>query len=189
MKIPIEISARHLHITKAHLEILFGRGYQLQPIRDLSQPGQFAAAETVTLAGPRGQIKAVRILGPCRDYTQVELALTDAYHLGLKPPVRCSGNLAGSSAITLIGPKAKLELKQGAILAWRHIHFDPASAEKAQVKDGQMLKVRVFGDRGLVFFNVRVRINKKYRLAMHLDTDEANAAGLGPGAWGELVKD
>ena len=187
MKIPIEISARHIHITKQHLEVLFGAGYRLRPKRELSQPGQFAAQETVSLVGPRGQIENVRILGPCRDYTQVEIALTDAYHLGIKPPVRCSGNLAGSAPITIIGPKGKLDLAEGAILAWRHIHFDPDSAQSAGVEDGQMVKVRVEGERGLIFFNVRVRVSPHYKLAMHLDTDEANAAGIQPGSWGEII--
>ena len=187
MQIPIEVSARHIHITQEHLEVLFGPGFKLTPEHDLSQPGQFASKQTVTLAGPRGQIKNVRILGPCRDYTQVELALTDAYHLGLKPPVRCSGDLNGSSPITLIGPKAKLDLDQGAIVAWRHIHFDPESAKKARVKDGQMVKVRVGGEREIIFCNVRVRVNPHYRLAMHLDTDEANAAGILKTTRGELI--
>ncbi len=178
MKIPIEISARHAHLSKADLEILFGKGFELSKFKDLSQAGQFVAEQVVSLEGPRGALESVRILGPCREKTQVEISETDARHLGLNPPVRNSGNLDGTPGIKIIGPSGSVVLRQGVILALRHIHIDPASARDFGVKDGDRIKVDVSGVRDLLFENVLVRVSPDFKLAMHIDTDEANAAGI-----------
>ncbi|MDO8592229.1 MAG: phosphate propanoyltransferase [bacterium] len=178
MKVPIEISARHVHLSKPDLEILFGQGFALAKLHNLSQTGQFASEQTVSLAGPGGAIERVRILGPCRGQTQVEVSETDARKLGLNPPVRDSGNLAGTHGIKIAGPVGELELKQGVILALRHIHIDPATAAQLGVKNGDRVKVDTGGARDLLFENVLVRVDPSFRLAMHIDTDEANAAGI-----------
>ncbi|MGI6082917.1 MAG: phosphate propanoyltransferase [Limnochordia bacterium] len=177
MEIPVGISVRHVHLSQEDLEHLYGPGHQLTKLRDLRQPGEFAAKEVVALVGPRMRtIENVRILGPCRDQTQVELARTDAIVLGLNPPVRQSGNLAGSSPITLIGPKGALSLPEGCIVANRHIHMNPQDAGRLGVKDNDIVSVEVTGDKGLVFHNVQVRVREGWVLEMHLDTDDANAA-------------
>ncbi|MFH1255095.1 MAG: phosphate propanoyltransferase [bacterium] len=178
MKVPIEISACHAHLSKMDLEILFGKGFELSKFKNLSQIGQFAAEQTVALEGPRGRLEGVRILGPCREKTQVEISETDARHLGLNPPVRNSGNLDGTPGIKIIGPLGSVVLRQGVILALRHIHIDPASARDFGVKDGDRIKVDVSGIRDLLFENVLVRVNPDFKLSMHIDTDEANAAGI-----------
>ena len=178
MKVPIEISARHIHLSCKDTAALFGAGFELSKYKDLSQPGQFACKETVKLVGPRGEINNVRILGPCRVQTQVEVSETDAKALGLEPPIRDSGNLAGTSGIKVIGPRGQLELKQGLILALRHIHIDPATALKLGVKNYDRVKVDTIGERDLLFENVLVRVSPDFKLAMHIDTDEANAAGI-----------
>lgn len=178
MKVPIEISARHIHLSKGDLEILFGRGFELSKYKDLSQPGQFAAEETVKLVGPSGQIEKARVLGPCRAQTQVEVSETEARALGLNPPVRDSGNLGGTPGIKIVGPSGKIDLKRGVILASRHIHMDPATAAKLGVKNYDHVKVDTAGARDLLFENVLVRIDPAFKLAMHIDTDEANAAGI-----------
>ena len=178
MKIPIEISARHTHLSETDAEILFGAGFILSKLRDLSQTGQFAAQETVKLVGPKSQIDKVRVLGPYRKITQVEISETDAKELGLEPPVRDSGNLAGSAGVKIIGPAGELNLKQGVILALRHIHMDPATAENLVVKNGDRVKVEFSGARNLLIENVLVRVDPSFRLALHIDTDEANAAGI-----------
>jgi len=179
MQITIEISARHVHLSKPDLEKLFGPGYELTKLKGLSQqPGQFAAKETVKLVGPAGQLEKVRVLGPCRQETQVEVSETEARTLGLNPPVRDSGNLGGTPGIKIVGPKGEVELKQGVILALRHIHIDPATAAELGVKNYDRVKVDTIGPRDLLFENVLVRVDPSFRLAMHIDTDEANAAGI-----------
>lgn len=176
-KIIIETSARHIHLRQADLETLFGEGYELTKKKDLSQPGQFACVEKVKVVGPRGE-KAMSVLGPVRDYTQIELALTDARSLGLEAPVRGSGDLAGSGACKLVGPKGEVELTEGVIAAKRHIHFSPEDAEAMGIKDRQIVKVEVkTNGRSLVFGDVMCRVKDTYATFMHIDTDESNAAG------------
>ena len=186
--ITIGISNRHLHLSQADLETLFGVGHQLTVMKDLSQPGQYAAEETVTLIGPKGTIEKVRVLGPVRSKTQIEVALTDAYKLGIKPPVRESGDLAASSSISILGLLGCIDLQDGAILAWRHIHMHTSDAAVYGLKDKEMVKVRIGGDRGIVFENVVVRVRDDFALEMHIDTDEANAALLKNGQAVELLR-
>ncbi len=189
-KIPIGVSARHAHVTQKHLEILYGKGYQLTVHAPLYQPAAFAAKETLTIVGRRMRaIEGVRILGPVRDYSQVELARTDAIRLGLDLPIRDSGDIAGSAPIVLIGPKGSVHLKEGAICATRHIHMTPQDAESLGVRKGDLLKIRIPGERALTFENIRPKISPSYVLQMHLDTDDSNAAGLRGGEGVELLKD
>ena len=178
MKVSIEISARHVHLSKPDLEKLFGLGFKLTKLKDLSQPGQYAAGQTVKLAGPRGEIKEIRILGPCREETQVEVSETEARALGLDPLVRDSGNLVGTPGVKIIGPAGELDLARGVILALRHIHIDPQTAAELGVKNGDRVKVDVSGIRDLLFENVLIRVRPDFKLTMHIDTDEANAAGI-----------
>lgn len=188
MKIMIETSARHMHVTQQDLETLFGQGHQLRPKKDLSQPGQYASEEKVTVVGPRGEL-AVSILGPTRKATQVELSFTDARVLGIVPPVRESGDIAGSSPCKLVGPKGEVELKEGVIVAKRHIHMQPQDAERLGVKDQQIVGVKLNTDeRATTFFDTVVRVNESFSLAMHIDTDEANAAAARGEVFGEIVK-
>lgn len=188
MKVPIEISARHVHLSKPDLEVLFGKDFELSKYKDLSQTGQFAAEETVDLSGPRGRLESVRILGPRRPKTQVEISETDARHLGLNPPVKNSGDLEGTPGIKIIGRSGNVVLDKGVILASRHIHIDPDSARDIGVEDGDRIKVDVSGVRDLLFENVLVRVNPDFKLAMHIDTDEANAAGIdGDNHEGEII--
>lgn len=178
MKVLIEISARHVHLSKPDLEILFGAGFELSKFKDLSQTGQFAAKETIKLAGPRGELDGVRVLGPVRAKTQVEVSETEARALGLNPPVRDSGNLEGTPGVKIIGPKGEVNLTSGVILALRHIHIDPAAAAELGVKNYDRVKVDTIGLRDLLFENVLIRVDPSFKLAMHIDTDEANAAGI-----------
>jgi propanediol utilization protein len=178
MKVPIEISARHVHLSKPDSETLFGPNFELTRIKDLSQTGQFAANEKVKLIGPEGELDQVRILGPYRQETQVEISETEARKLGINPPVRDSGNLNETPGIKIVGPKGEIYLKKGVILALRHIHLDEKTAKDLGVKNGDRVKVDVSGDRDLLFENVLIRVDKSFRLAMHIDTDEANAAGI-----------
>ena len=189
-KIPIGVSARHAHVTQADLEILYGPGHQLTVYAPLYQPGAFAAEETVTVVGKRMRaIEHVRILGPVRDYSQVEVAQTEAIRLGLNPPIRDSGDLAGAEAITLIGPAGSIYLAEGAICATRHIHMTPAQAQALGIRETELLKIRIPGERALIFENIRPKIHESYVLQMHLDTDDANAAGLKGGEAVELLRD
>lgn len=176
----VGVSARHLHITEHDLGTLYGKGHRLTPERDLSGPGEFAAKETVTLVGPNLRaLQGVRILGPCRSRTQIELAPTDGVLLGLSLPMRASGDVAGSAPLTLIGPQGALYLDEGAIRADRHIHISPEDAHRHGVTDGQRIRVDAPGAAGLTFHQVRIRINKGFaRPVMHIDTDDGNAAGL-----------
>lgn len=186
--IPVGVSARHVHVSKEDLTTLFGEGSELTVYRPLSQPSQFAANERVNLVGPRGRIDGVRILGPTRSRTQVEISLTDAVRLGVKPPVRDSGDIDQSASLTIEGPKGTVTIEQGTILAQRHIHLTPDDAEALGVIDKQLVSVRVPGNRGLVFDNVLCRVNPNFSKEMHIDTDEANAALLSTGSQVELVK-
>lgn len=187
-KIPVGLSNRHLHLTTKDLETLFGKEAKLTKLRDLSQPGQFAANETVALVGPKGRMEKVRILGPVRDQTQVEVSKTDSYILGIRPPVRISGDIKGSSGIRIIGPKGEIDLKEGVIIAQRHIHMSPDEARDFGVKDGDRVKVKVPGERALIFDNVIIRSGPTHKLDFHIDIDEANAAGLSQGDLVEIVK-
>jgi len=172
------VSNRHIHLTKEDLEVLFGKGYQLTKLKDLMQPGEFASKEKVILRGKKGEISDVRVLGPLRKFTQVEISMTDAIHLGVNAPLRVSGDIKGSSPITVIGPAGQLDLKEGCIIAKRHIHFSTKDAEIFQVKNGEILKVKTEGERGLIFDNVVARVREDMALEFHIDTDEANAAGI-----------
>ena len=186
-KVPISISVRHVHLSREHVQILYGEGHSLTEQAPLSQPGQYACAESVTLVGPKGRLEEVRVLGPERKNTQVEISRTDEFTLGLDAPIRGSGKLDNTPGIRLEGPEGSVDLKSGVIQAERHIHMHPADAERMDVEDKQYVMVRVSGGRGIVFDDVQVRVSPKYQLDMHLDTDEANAADLGLKAWGELI--
>jgi len=180
IKVPLEVSARHVHLSKEDLEKLFGKGYELTVIKAISQRGQYAARETVTLKTEKGEIPNVRIVGPVRKQSQVEISRTDALKLGLNPPLRVSGGVEGSPGIILIEPEGnKIELKEGVIIAKRHIHASPEEAAMYGLKNGQIVSVKVGGERGLTFDNVVVRIDPTFVWAFQLDTDEANAAGIG----------
>jgi putative phosphotransacetylase len=186
-RVPIGVSARHIHLSAEHIRILFGPGYELQPIKPLSQPGQFAAAETVAVVGPKGRFEKVRILGPARKLSQLEISRTDTYTLGIDAPVRESGDIAGTPGVKVIGPAGEVQLEEGVIVALRHIHFAPEDAARWGIRDKQMLKVRVGGERAVVFEQVLARVSDKFALDMHIDTDEANAAGIKTGDYGEII--
>jgi len=187
-KILVEISARHAHITEEHLEILFGRNASLTPKKPLSQPGQYASEERIDVVGPRGTLKGVTILGPTRPATQVEITLTEARQLGLMAPIRESGNIDLSSGCTLVGPIGSVEIKEGVIVAKRHIHLRPDEATAFNVVDKQKVAVSIQSDqRSIVFDDVVVRVSDKFSSAMHIDTDEANAGGLAGEVYGEII--
>ncbi|HBW37432.1 phosphate propanoyltransferase [Desulfosporosinus sp. BICA1-9] len=177
-KAPVGISNRHIHLSEEHIEALFGAGYTLTKTKDLSQPGQFACEETITLIGPKGSITGVRVLGPARKVSQVELTETDRFKIGVKPPVRDSGKLEGTPGIEVEGPKGRIHLDQGVIIAARHIHMTPEDATKYSVKDGDHVSVAIPGPRGGILERVLVRVSPDYALDLHLDTDEGNAFGL-----------
>ena len=184
----VETSARHVHVSQADLETLFGAGYQLTPKKDLSQPGQYACAERVDVVGPKKTLTGVSILGPVRKETQVEISLTDARSIGVSAPIRESGDTAGSGACKLVGPCGEVELTQGVIAAKRHIHMTPADAAEMDVKDKDVVCVKVLTDgRNTIFGDVVVRVNENLALAMHIDTDESNAAACGRNQMGEIV--
>ena len=187
--VPVGVSNRHIHLSTADLETLFGAGYQLNPIKDLSQPGQFACKETLTIVGPSLRpIENVRVLGPVRKASQVEISRTDSFTLKVKPPVRESGDIAGSAPVTIIGPKGVVTLKEGCIIANRHIHMSTDEGAQFGLVDGQYVDVEVNGERKTKFYDVQVRVHKDFRLEMHIDTDDANAAGIGNGAKVKIVK-
>ena len=188
LRIPISTSVRHVHLSRAHVEALFGAGRALQRKSDLSQPGQFACHETVKLIGPKGSVANVRVLGPERKETQVEIARTEEIALGVDGPIRPSGALEGSASLELEGPAGRVRLDRGVIQAQRHIHMSPADAEGFGVKDKDGVMVRVSGPRGIIFDDVLVRVSSEYRLDMHLDPDEANAADLHAGSYGTLIR-
>lgn len=185
--LPAAVSARHVHLSEADLEALFGKGARLTVLKPLSQPGQFAAVEQVNLIGPKGTIQRVRILGPCRGDTQVEVSVTDCRTLGVTAPVRDSGDHRDSPGLTLEGPQGRITIPKGVIVAARHIHMHPDEAAQFGVVDRQRVRVRTGGPRALVMENVLIRVNPAFRLELHIDTDEANAAGLHDGDEVELI--
>ena len=188
-KVLVETSARHVHVTREALDILFGKDYELTVKKMLSQPGQYASAERVDVVGPKKTLTGVSILGPVRPETQVELSLTDARSIGVVAPVRESGQIAGSGACKLVGPKGEVEISEGVIAAKRHIHMTPADAAEFGVTDKQVVSVKIDSDgRSLTFGDVVVRVSEKYALAMHIDTDESNAGCVAPGTMGEVIK-
>jgi len=185
----INVSNRHMHMAKEDLETLFGRGATLEKLRDLMQPGEFASQSLVTLVGPAGVIRDVRVLGPVRSYTQVEISMTDCFQLGVKSPlIRDSGAHDGTPGITLVGPCGAVTLQKGVILAQRHIHMHTTDGERFGFKDGDWARVRIEGPRALVLEKVLVRVKSTYAFEMHVDTDEANACALKSGDFGRILK-
>ncbi|MCX7775028.1 MAG: phosphate propanoyltransferase [Spirochaetaceae bacterium] len=185
----VNLSNRHIHLSREDVEALFGKGYQLTKTKDLMQPGQFACAETVTIKGPKGQFENVRILGPERKETQCEILASDVFKLGVPDcPVRESGQLEGSSGFEIIGPAGSVKKDKGLIIAKRHIHFDPESAARFGVVDKQLVALKVGGERGAIFLNVVCRVHPTYALECHLDFDEGNAVGIASGTMGEIVQ-
>lgn len=188
IRIPLAVSARHAHLSQPTLDRAFGPGCQLRPRTWLSQTGQFAAQETVTLIGPAGRIQNVRVMGPPRSRDQIELSRTDELALGIEAPVRTSGDLDGTPGIVIEGPAGRVSLSSGVISARRHVHMSLQDARRLGVQDGQSVQVKVDSrDRDLVFGDVTVRLAPDFRLELHLDTDEANAAGIKNGDYGELL--
>ena len=186
--VPIGVSARHIHLTQEHVEALFGPGYQLTKKKEL-MGGQFPSNATVTIVGLKLRaIENVRVLGPVRKQTQVEVSATDAVRLGVKAPVRLSGDLAGSAPVTLVGPKGAIYLKEGCIVAMRHIHMSPKDAQAAGVKDGDIVSVKADNERGTIFNHVKIRVDDSFTLEMHIDTDEANAAQIATGNTVTIIK-
>ncbi|MEK6452942.1 phosphate propanoyltransferase [Caldifermentibacillus hisashii] len=186
-KVPVSISARHIHLQMEHIDILFGKGYKLTKFKDISQPGQYACNEKVIIKGPKGSIENVRVLGPIRKQTQVEISRSDARRLGINPPVRNSGNLKGSASLTIIGPVGTIFLEEGCIIADRHIHMTPKDAKEYGVTDKQKVSVLVEGEKGGVMGQVTIRVSEKYALDMHIDTDDANAFGLKGNEWLKIL--
>ena len=176
--IPVGISNRHVHLSQEDLEKLFGEGHKLTHFKDLSQPGQYACEEKVDVTGPKGTIKGVRILGPVRKETQVEISVADGFSLGIKAPIRDSGDLEGSPGVAIVGPKGEIILNKGVIIASRHIHMTEKDAEELNVKDKDVVNVLTEGIRRILFYNVLIRVNKNYSMEMHVDIEEGNAAGL-----------
>ncbi len=187
--IPIGISNRHIHLSREHVDILFGKGYELTKLKELSQPGQYACKEQLTIIGPSMRaIEGVRVLGPERKASQVEISRTDSFTLKVKPPVRESGDIKGSAPITIIGPKGIVTLSEGCIIANRHIHMSIDEAKRFSVVDGEYCDVELSGERRSLFYDVQIRVHKDFRLEMHIDTDDANAAGVGNGFRARLIK-
>ncbi|MCD1257736.1 phosphate propanoyltransferase [Paenibacillus athensensis] len=186
-QVPVGVSARHVHLSPEHIEALFGKGYELNVLKPLSQPGQFAAEETVAVIGPKGRFDKVRILGPARSRSQVEVSRTDAFSLGISPPVRESGHIEGTPGLRLAGPNGEVELTQGVIVAARHIHFHTSDAERWGIADQQRLRVKVQGERPVIFEDVIARVSADFALDMHIDTDEGNAAGVKTGEVAEIL--
>ena len=182
----VEVSAHHIHLTQEHVEALFGKGHQLTKHADLSQPGQYACKEQLAIVGPKGRIERVRVLGPARKYTQVEIAMTEQFKLGVHPPIRESGDIADTPGCTLESPTGSVKLDRGVICALRHIHMTPEDALRYGVRDKSFVRVRIAGDRELIFGDVLVRVDPSFALAMHIDTDEANAANVKTGAQGYI---
>jgi acetate kinase len=183
----VEVSAHHIHLTQEHVEALFGKGHQLTKHADLSQPGQYACKEQLAIVGPKGRIERVRVLGPTRKYTQIEIAMTEQFKVGINPPIRESGDIAGSPGCTLEGTAGSIQIDKGVICALRHVHMTPADALRYGVRDKSVVRVRIGGDRELVFGDVLVRVDPNFALAMHIDTDEANAAHVQTGAQGYIA--
>ena len=186
-RVPIGVSARHVHLSEEHISILFGTGYELKPFKPLSQPGEFSAQETVIVEGPSGKFENVRILGPARSRTQIEISRTDSYTLGIPAPLRDSGDLDGTPGAVIRGPNGAVTLQEGVIVSARHIHLHTKDAEAWNIRDRQLLRVRVGGERSLIFENVMARISDRFALNMHIDTDEANACGVKTGDLAEIL--
>jgi len=187
-KVPVGISNKHLHLSEQALATLFGEGHKLTPYKELVQPGQYAAHEQVDIIGPKGAFKNIRIIGPTRPQTQVEVSLTDARALGIDPPVRESGKLQGSPGVKLVGPKGEVELESGAIVALRHIHLSPEQAREAGLQDKDLVDVKVYGKRPLIFEDVLIRSGEGHFREFHIDTDEANAAGAANNDEAEILR-
>jgi len=187
-KAEVGLSNKHLHLKSEDIETLFGKGHALTPTKDLKQPGQFACEEKVDIVGPKGTLKGIRVLGPARAETQIELAMTDARAIGVTAPVRESGKLDGTPGVKLVGPAGEVALDHGAIVALRHIHLSPEQAVEAGVKDKEIVSIKFEGERGVIFNNVLVRSGAGHESEIHLDTDEGNAAGLSNGVLGEIIK-
>nr|WP_216855424.1 phosphate propanoyltransferase [Paenibacillus alba] len=187
-RIPIGVSNRHIHLSPEAVERLFGSKDALTQMKELSQPGQFACNETVTLIGPKGTIERVRILGPARGETQVEISLFDGFTLGVNPPIRDSGDIEGTPGIIIQGPRGQLRISKGVIAAARHIHMHTSDAQLFGVNNGDRVKIQVDGPRGMILDNVLIRVSEKYRLEMHIDLDEANAGHVRNGQTGILLK-
>ncbi len=177
-KIPVEVSARHIHLGQKDMEILFGRGHQLKKIKQLSQPAEFACEELLTLQINGKEIKNVRVIGPLRDATQVEISITDAFYFSVNPPVRLSGDIEGSPGAVLAGPEGQVNLAEGVVIAQRHLHCSLEEAKRLGLKNGDKVSIKVDSERPVVFENIAVRAKDSYSLALHLDTDEGNAAGI-----------
>ena len=176
--VPIGVSNRHVHLNRADMDTLFGEGSELTRVKDLGQPGQYAAAEVVTSQGSKGELKRMRVLGPLRGESQVEVSIGDGFVLGVHPPVRESGPLEGTPGIKMVGPNGEVEVKRGVIAALRHIHLDPATAERMGVRDKQVVRVEIGGLRGAILNNVLLRVSDQYAPEMHIDVEEANALGV-----------
>lgn len=187
-EVPVGVSNRHLHLSREDLDTLFGKGYELTVKKDLSQTGQYASEETVDVVGPKSTLSRVRVLGPVRKRTQVEVSVTDSFKLGVKPPVKDSGDLSGSPGVKLVGPKAEITIPTGVIIAKRHIHMTPEEAERIGLQDKDIVTAKVDGPRALVFDEVLVRVDESFTWEFHIDTDEANAAGLANGDVVTIVK-
>ncbi len=185
--VSIGVSSRHLHLQPDHVEALYGRGHKLTKMRDLVQPDQFASNETVTLIGPLGQLRNVRVLGPERKQTQIEASLTDCHTLGIQAPLRLSGDLAGSAPLKIRGPRGLIEIREGLILARRHLHIHNEEAARYGIKTGDRVRIRTAGSRPVIFEDVIVRAGADHRMEFHLDTDEANAAGVKNGDLAEII--
>ncbi len=188
-KVPVALSNRHIHVSQADLDVLYGKGHELSNVKDLSQPGQYACDEKVDIVGPKNTIKGVRILGPVRPVTQLEISMFDARALGVEGVVRASGNVAGTPGAIIVGPKGQVEIKEGVIVAARHLHMHTDDAPKYGLKDRDVIKVRVGDERALVFENVVVRVHPEFALDLHIDIEEGNAAGVNNGDLGEIIRD
>lgn len=186
-QLPIALSNKHVHLSQADIDALFGKGHELVNFKPLSQPGQFACEEKIDLVGPKGTIKGVRVLGPARPHSQVEISLADGFALGVKAPIKESGDIAGTPGVKLVGPAGEVELTEGVIVASRHIHMSLTDAENFGVKDKDIVKVKTSGPRALVFENVLVRAHQNFALEMHVDVEEGNAAAVRNGEMVELI--
>lgn len=189
LRVPIGVSARHVHLSAEHLEALFGRGYRLRLRNWISQPGQFAAEETVSLIGPRGTLEGVRVVGPVRSVSQVELSMGDARRLGISAPVRMSGDVEGSPGVVLRGPRGEVTLRAGVVVPARHIHAHPEDVIYLGLEGKEVVRVRAGDSRAVIFENVLIRVHPMFRFEMHIDTEEANAAGVTNGDWGKILID
>lgn len=186
--VQIEVSARHVHLDKESVEVLFGVGHTLTPKRELSQPGQYLEEERVDIIGPKGSFKNVAVLGPERKHVQVEVSFSDAFALGINPPIRQSGDTKGSASVTLVGPNGEITIDEGAIVALRHVHMTPEDAERLGLVDNQIVSVEALTDRKLVFEDTVIRVSPKFRTRMHVDVDEAGAAHIAGFALGKIIK-